>query len=296
MNTKKQFDVSIPPFTVKENDLAMNDQVINYWYSFLTVLDAHQDNKGQKAVIYMIDTARDFDHPDLPAPPFKNDSVGTGKGADPHGHGHMFVGISSAINSTTGIIGIAPESIPIPSRGIDKEGEGQWEQIIDAVKWCRDNYRQYYQDTHIGIINMSFIGNSGSDTFRLELEECVKAGMIPISTCTAYPGKWSDLCITGSAIGMDNKSAWFIPDDIAGDTASCKVNISTTNNKQGYNYVKGSSFNGAILAGLAALIVTRHYDAFKGAGEKAKKLLEIFLKKSTNDLDENSTTGKVKCK
>ena len=199
---------------------------------------------------------------------------------------------------------MAPESLIIPVKGLNKNGRGYQDKMVKSIKRCREIHLSNFADK-IGIISMSFGGPSPLPQLEKELQLCVEAGMIPVAAAgnsgneegrdtVAYPGKYDNRCITASAIGPDNKPAWFTSAGEAVDVTAYGVNILTTNHRNSYSRVNGTSFSCPMVAGLIACIGSKHLKTFKDAGGGAKELMESYLKGLAIDMlekGEDDLTG-----
>ena len=94
MNHKKP-DVELPPFTAETFQLGAKGQTVDYWHSLIKSIEGHELSQGENAVIYIVDTASAFLHPDL-------SDEGNQYGYDPyneeiadgHKHGHLCAGVA----------------------------------------------------------------------------------------------------------------------------------------------------------------------------------------------------------
>lgn len=301
----KKPDVSLPDYSETAFHLSAKGQTIDYWHALIKSLEGHAQTKGEKAVIYIVDTASEWTHDDI-------QPLGNQFGADfynedepdGHGHGHLCAGVAGAMDNAQGVIGVAPAALLVPVRGLNRNGQGFTSNIVNAVRHCRETHAEHFPD-ELGIISMSFGGSGTMPTLEAELRRCVDAGMIPVAAAgnsghpegqdtVAYPGKYDELCITVAAIGPDNKPAWFTSAGEAVDMTAYGVNILSTNNLNGYSRVNGTSFSTPMVAGLIACIGTKHLQDFKAAGSGAKALMEAHLKKLAVDMleaGEDNLTG-----
>lgn len=58
---------------------------------------------------------------------------------DDNGHGSHVAGTISAENNGLGMVGVAPKSKIMPVKALDKNGQGNLNDVIDAVYWSADN-------------------------------------------------------------------------------------------------------------------------------------------------------------
>ena len=115
---------------------------------------------GTGAVIAIVDSGIDLDHPDLAANVVPGNTFldcgdagcGNGdwqsgpargkKGGGPKGHPHgtHVAGIAAAVtNNGTGIAGVAPGARLLPVRVLDGEGSGSFEDVARGIRWSADH-------------------------------------------------------------------------------------------------------------------------------------------------------------
>lgn len=304
-NINQQPAVTLPPVQTLSAQVSILGQTVDYYHALIKSLDAHHISKGEAAVVYIIDTAARWDHDDLDNEGnfFAADFVGEDV-PDGNGHGHYCAGVIGAIDNSRGVIGIAPRSIIVPIRGLSAQGQGFSQALARSVEHARITHLRHFPD-RVGIINMSFGGGAPIKKLEEQLRLAVDAGMIPVAAAgnagqiagkntVGWPGRYDSLCITVAALDQSTLPANFSSAGPEVDVAAYGVQILTTNNKRGYSRVNGTSFAAPIVAGIIALFATRHLEAFKGAGPRAKALAEKFIKEHAADLleeGEDDITG-----
>ncbi|MEN8041762.1 MAG: S8 family serine peptidase, partial [Actinomycetota bacterium] len=121
----------------------------------LNMRDAWAQSDGSGAVIAIIDTGIDLDHPDL------KDKIVHGHDwvdddntpNDENGHGTHVAGSAAAIgNNALGVIGMAPEAKIMPLKVLGGDGTGNSEDIADAIRWAVNHGAD--------VINLSLGGTS----------------------------------------------------------------------------------------------------------------------------------------
>ncbi|HEX6292062.1 MAG TPA: S8 family peptidase [Herpetosiphonaceae bacterium] len=129
---------------------------------------------GTGAIIAVVDTGVDFNHPDLaskliyyPDADFvEPNGTCTGRrdqrtcvqdGAqDQNGHGTHVAGIAAAItNNGTGVAGVAPGARILPVRVLDAEGSGTSDQIAAGIRYAAD------KGAHVINLSLGFLSGVG---------------------------------------------------------------------------------------------------------------------------------------
>lgn len=130
---------------------------------------------GSGAVVAVLDTGVDLDHPDLQGNLVAGATfTGCGKGERPCGdgdfrgpdgenngdeHGTHVAGIVAAVaNNGTGVAGVAPDAKIMPVKVLE-EGSGTFEDIAAGIRWAADH--------DADVINMSLGGLPGTQAFSI---------------------------------------------------------------------------------------------------------------------------------
>ena len=116
---------------------------------------AWRRTRGSGAVIAIVDSGVDLDHPDLalnavPGNTFLGcGDAGCGDGdwesgppdkADGHPHGTHVAGIAAAVtNNGVGIAGVAPEAKLLAVRVMDGQGRGSFDDVARGIRWSVDH-------------------------------------------------------------------------------------------------------------------------------------------------------------
>jgi serine protease len=128
--------------------------------------------QGLGAVIAVIDSGIDLDHPDLAANVIAgNTFLGCGAGGCGNGdwqsgapaghpHGTHVAGIIAAVtNNGVGIAGVAPQAKVLAVRVLDGEGSGSFEDVGLGIRYAADNGAD--------VINLSLGALPGSQVFQI---------------------------------------------------------------------------------------------------------------------------------
>jgi subtilisin len=213
---------------------------------------------------------------------------------DGNGHGTHVAGTIGAINSGSGVVGVAP-GIPIYSvRVLDNRGSGRFSNIICGIDWVTKNA----SSLNIKVANMSLggagtddgnCGNTNSDAMHKAICSSVSAGVTYVvaagndgaNMANSVPASYNEvLSVTAVAdfngqeggggaatcrADVDDTAADFsnfaAPGDATHTIAAPGVCIYSTWKGGGYNTISGTSMASPHAAGTAALCIeTGHCD------------------------------------
>ena len=110
-------------------------------------------SRGKAMKVAVLDTGIDPVHPDLVANlrmgmSFVSSETSTD---DFNGHGTHVAGTIAAAHDQIGVVGVAPAAALYPVKVLDRNGRGQWSNLIAGIDWCINS-----QD--IRVLNMSLGG------------------------------------------------------------------------------------------------------------------------------------------
>ncbi len=262
--------VSCSSAVATPNDALVGDQ---YAVGQHGMLDAWGASQGDGAVIAIIDTGIDLNHPDLadrivPRWDWVDDDDTPD---DLNGHGTHVAGSAAAIcNNDIGVIGMAPEAKIMPLKVLGADGSGNSDDIAEAIRWAADNGAD--------VINLSLGGSSDLlgrlynkvDPTNEAIEYADEKGVVVIAAAgnddtflTAYNIETPVLVVNASnEIGETARFSNF-GDPRAVSAAGARI-ISTAptypttiwpNGSEGYEYLDGTSMASPHVAGIAALLV-----------------------------------------
>ena len=143
---------------------------------------AHAVSTGSGAVVAVVDSGTQFDHPDLAG------HVGQGYDfvqndatpQDGNGHGtHVSGIIGAASGNGIGVESVAPGATIMPVRVLDDDGGGSTDTVAKGVDWAR---------THgADVINLSLgsdvplVGAMGGDAFDAAVHRALAAGIVVVA-------------------------------------------------------------------------------------------------------------------
>jgi len=232
---------------------------INWAESLLGIPDVWTSTMGEGVKVAVLDTGVDQDHPDL-----KTAIIGTkdftGDGIeDLNGHGTHCAGVIGARLNEVGFVGAAPKSQILVGKVLGNDGRGNLSWIADGIDWAVD------QGTHI--ISMSLGGPGSSHRLYQAIHTALAKGLFVI--CAAgnegslfqnsigYPGRYGGV-ITVAAHDRNGNRSGFSSRGGEIDVMAPGSNIWSTYKDGGYAELSGTSMATPFVAGLAALIVSKH--------------------------------------
>jgi len=211
------------------------------------------ETQGEGVKVAILDTGCQVDHEDL----IGSVTYSHGNVADVHGHGSHVSGIISANNNTKGIVGVAPLAELHIYKVLDDNGSGTWQGVADGINAAMFNGAD--------IISMSLGGSGTASVITSAIVNAYNTGVVVI--CAAgnsgntgqidYPGRYSETISVG-ALDENNIRASFSSTGSNLDFMAPGVSILSTVPGDGYQYMSGSSMSCPWLAGIVALMISKH--------------------------------------
>lgn len=241
-----------------------------------------------RVVVAVIDTGVDLGHPDLRRKLVPGYNVLT-KGAEPplddNGHGTHVAGIIGAdTDNREGIAGTAPMCRLMPIKALDRQGDGYTYDIAEGIYWAVDHGAR--------VINLSLGGRGASQSLREAVEYAQAKGVVLIAAMgngdeygirqnwPTFPASYPGVIGVG-AVGrgrmvtdFSNYGSWISVvapgDGILSTMPTYPVHQTTSEGyQQGYDSMPGTSMAAPMVAGVAALMLSR-YPRLTPAQVKAK--------------------------
>ena len=245
----------LPPDIVREPELLSMAQAVDWSHDFVGVPQAWKLSRGKGAVVAVLDTGADSNHPDLEGQFIATRSfVGDGNPLDRNGHGTHVAGTIGAWDNQTGVVGIAPECKLLSGKVLSDGGSGGDSGIAAGIRWAVE------QKAHI--ISMSLGSSSPAPRIHEAIKEAVDLGCIVIAAAgnegpregtTGYPGSYPEVVSVG-AIGQDGRLTSFSSRGKV-DVAAPGYQILSTVPGGKYARMSGTSMATPLVAGCAALVV-----------------------------------------
>lgn len=273
-------------YTIATQELPTGVDRINADTNAIANIDGVDDRVP--AVIAVLDTGVDIDHPDLNVSPSYGIDCSNGficwegpsYANDDHDHGTHVAGIAAALDNGIGVVGVAPGATIVPIKVLKSDGSGSLSGVLAGIDYV--TLKAYYID----VANMSLTGGFSS-AFNNAVAQSVAAGVVYVvaagndsSDSSNFSPASEPSAITVSAIadfdgvggGLNDQTASFSSctesDD---DSFACFSNygypvdiaapgvwiLSTVIG--GYQAYSGTSMASPHVAGAAALIRSQDY-------------------------------------
>lgn len=219
--------------------------------------------KGKGITVAILDTGCDTTHSDLKerivgGRNFTNDDRGNiDVYEDYNGHGTHVAGTIAAIESNTGVVGVAPESNLLIVKVLDESGSGQYKWIINGIN--------YAIEEKADIISMSLGGPEDVPELHEAIQKAVNNNILVV--CAAgnagdgdestdefdYPGCYNEVISVG-AIDLQRRSSDFSNSNNEIDLVAPGEEILSTYLNGTYATLSGTSMAAPHVSGALALI------------------------------------------
>lgn len=301
--TKVKMDAGLPRFVVHQvardaQELkvvaAEEPERINWAQSILGIPKVWSVTQGQGVKVAVLDTGVDVDHPDL-ADAIVDAKDFTGDGVeDTNGHGTHCAGVIAARLNDVGFVGVAPQAGLLVGKVLGKGGQGSFEWIARGIEWA------VAKEAHI--ISMSLGGSVATHRLFIAVHEALAKGVCVI--CAAgnegslfqnsigYPGRYGGVVTVASHDENGNPSG-FSSRGGEVDFMAPGSNIWSTYENGGYATLSGTSMATPFVAGLAALIISKHLRTRtnKTPLENNEDLREHMMRMATHPGHHDNTSG-----
>jgi subtilisin len=243
----------LPPFTIDEYFTTLSETV-DWGHSFIGVPNAWARSRGKGALVAVLDTGCQSNHPDLNGQVVAaKDFTGSRSGPDDrNSHGTHCCGIVAGIDNDTGIVGVAPEAKLLVGKVLDDSGSGGSNGIAAGIRWAVENGAQ--------VISMSLGSPGPSSVIHAAVKEAVSKGVLVIAAAgnegtagTGYPGSHPE-CVSVGAFDQTGAIAGFSSRGKV-DVSAPGVQILSTVPGSKYAKMSGTSMATPYVAGVAALVV-----------------------------------------
>ncbi len=235
---------------------------INWAGSILGIPDVWRLTQGEGVKVAILDTGIDADHQDFAEAIIDSNDFTTDGIEDANGHGTHCAGIVGARLNGVGFVGVAPKSQLMIGKVLANNGSGAYSWITEGVYWA--------VESGADVISMS-LGGPGSDSELFKaIQYALFHGVYVI--CAAgnegalnqnsigYPGRYGGV-ITVASHDRNGNPSGFSSRGGEVDVMAPGSEIWSTYKDGGYAELSGTSMAAPFVAGLAALIASKHNSA-----------------------------------
>lgn len=221
--------------------------------------DANAITQGAGAVVCVVDTGIQSDHPDLLGNVVGGENFVAQRGAvdstawaDDNGHGTHVAGTIAALDNSIGVVGVAPQVHLFAAKVLDKRGSGYMSDVAEGILSCLAN--------HADVISMSLGSSSDSTLVHNAVIDAANAGLILVaaagneSSGVSYPAKYDEV-LAVSAVDSNSNLASFSNTGPEVDFAGPGVSVLSTTKGSSYATYSGTSMATPHVSGVAALMV-----------------------------------------
>ncbi len=236
-------------------------EFINWGQRLLGIHELWVKSQGKDVNVCVMDTGIDPDHIDLKdaildVKDFTGDGI-----EDLNGHGTHCAGVIAARANDAGFIGVAPKAKLLIAKVMANDGNGSFEWIKGGIDWAVE------KGAHI--ISMSISGPTTSNILYKAVHRALEKGVFLI--CAAgnegslyqnsigYPARYGSVIAVASHDENGNPSG-FSSQGGEIDVMAPGSRIMSTYKDGGYAELSGTSMATPFVAGLSALILSKHLE------------------------------------
>ncbi len=295
----KRNKINLPPFKVEKVVGALSE-VVDWGLLQHGVPKTWEKTMGEGVNVYILDTAGETEHPDL----INNVKGGRNfSGArtceDKNGHGCHVAGTIAAEKNGIGVVGIAPKANLFLIKVLDDSGSGSVRAIAEGLEYC---LRELHGEHPPHIVSMS-LGSDSRLGRRCEkaIDELYEKNVCIV--CAAgnsgtegvnYPAKYSPKVIAVGAYDKNGRLANFSTTGDEVDFAAPGVDIYSTWPKSGYAKLSGTSMATPFVAGIVALLISKHLKQEAETGKNDCKTVDQIREHLVKHCIDKGTVGRDK--
>lgn len=225
---------------------------------------------GEEAVVAVLDTGVDYNHPDLKPNIIDGASFVDGEPdyMDKNGHGTHVAGTIAAHGK---ILGVAPAARLLAVKVLDHQGSGSYKGIASGLRYARE--WKGPQGQKVNVVNMSLGGPDPDQEMYDEIIRVLNSGILVVCAAgnegdgrqetkeIAFPAYYDETIAVG-AVNMQTRAANFSNTNDHIDLVA--PGVETYSTYPGGRYVKlsGTSMAAPHISGAAALIYSRYKKRF----------------------------------
>lgn len=250
---------SVPAYQIKKV-YAPYSQSMDWGVRMLGIPNFWRHAKGEGIRVAVLDTGVDTQHRDL-IDNVKESKDFTGSKAGVHdvsGHGTHCAGIIAAKDNSFGVVGVAPKADLYIAKVLNDNGLGTERCIVDGINWAIRK--------EVNIISMSFGAPYPSTEILGAIRKAINQNIIvicaagnegPRKNSIGYPAKFDEVIAVG-AVDSNFRVTNFSSRGNAMDIVAPGNNILSTYPPNGTAVLDGTSMATPFVAGVAALILSKH--------------------------------------
>ena len=249
-------NIRIPPYSIEDAIPALSQQIP--WPIQNTKVPATwQYTMGENVTVYVLDTGEQ-NHRDISFYRGKSFVRGDRDAKDYNGHSTACSGLIAALNNSEGIVGCAPKAKVICYKVLGNQGSGSEKGITDALRDIYDNA------SGLVVVSMSLGGTAPMPKVHEEIKRLYRKNIPVICACgndggaVNYPARYPETLAIG-AIDENGNLTDFSSRDNTTDFVAGGIRVYTTFLNDGYKILAGTSFSCPVVAGIVALMLSKHY-------------------------------------
>jgi subtilisin family serine protease len=251
--------VGIPQkLDTKKSNSKDNNQTIPWgMYAIGANYTLEHHETGKKIKVAVLDSGI-ANHPDLNVAGGISFVEGTSSYLDDNGHGTHVAGTIAAQKNKIGVVGVAPSIDLYAVKVLDKNGVGNYAQVIQGIDWAIDN--------NIDIISMSFGGYDNSEILHDAIKTANSKGILIVAAAgnfgsgeekEVYPALFPETISVGAVDKADQRAS-FSSTGSEIDVVAPGTDILSTWNDGGYDTLSGTSMAVPHVTGAAAVIWSKN--------------------------------------
>lgn len=275
----------LPPFEIQEVFVGLSE-IQDWGLRLLNIPSLWRLTEGENIKVAVLDTGISLNHNDIVGAVSRynyKDFTRSPHGiADQQGHGTHCAGIVAARKNNTGIVGVAPKAELIIGKVLGDDGSGSGEDIANGIDWAVDKGAD--------IISMSLGAQVDIPVIHESIKRAVNNGVFFI--CAAgndglnyvdYPGAYEETIAVGS-INRQKRLSTFssIGDEVT--IVAPGEDINSTYPPNSYAKLSGTSMATPFVAGVAALMLSKHKKYGGDTLINTQKDLEKHLSMTATDI------------
>jgi len=214
---------------------------------------------GEGAVVAIIDSGVDGNHPDLAAalvPGLDTIDPSQDGTVDTHGHGTAVAGVAGARLNGAGMVGLAPAARIMPIRVVGSDGLASSSNVAKGILWAVDHGAD--------VINLSLGAPESNAVLAQAVDTAMAAGVVVVAAAgnlgeqgnpVVYPAAQPGVLAVAATM-QDDDAAPFSGSGSWVDIAAPGVQIMAPMAGGGHGYTHGTSMASPFVSAAAALVLS----------------------------------------